>query len=287
MTQVQTFEDFPVTFVHHETIPYISHRSLAEYFKWPRTTRKRKFMNIAQPHPEMVAYFQCGPSREVQKLHHPFTSTEEFMTMTKAGLITRCLTKQGLILTLMKENKHARAKEFQKFGCAVLDSYMTHGEVGRQEASSLVELTAKINAENDTKRLENEKFRLELEKQRMDFEQKKLESAEMLAEREKLEKENYQLANLGAWSCILNAKRLAGTILTSSQKSKMNTFVRTLVIKKRVKWIRRPEWRKSKPFFVSREALQESMPDIGRLNLRIGRRQNLMYYAKKQGKCLL
>ena len=286
-TLTKTFEDFPVTFIHHEETPYISHRSLADYFKWKSGTRKNRFNDVAKPHPEMVAYFQYGPSREVKKFDHPFTSTEEFILMTKAGLITRCLTKQGLILTLMKENKHPRAKEFQKFGCAVLDSYMTHGEVGRHEASSLVELTAKINAENETKRLENERFRLELEKQRMDFEHKKLESAAMIAEQEYLKKENYLLANLGAWSCILNSKRLNGTVLTSSQKSKMNTFVRTLVIKKRVKWMRKPEWKKSKPFFVSDETLQESMPDIMQLRLRIGRSQNLMYYAKQNGKCLL
>ena len=143
--------------------------------------------------------------------------TTEYNRLNSNGLITRCLTKQGLILTLMTEKKHPRAEEFQKFGCAILDSYMTHGEVGRQEASSLTELTAKINAENETKRLENEKFRLELEKQRMDFEQKKLENAAMVADREKLEKENYQLANVVLYSQRKTFGRYNANKLTKEQ----------------------------------------------------------------------
>ena len=109
----------------------------------------------------------------------------------------------------------------------------------------------------------------------------------MIAEQEKLEKENYQLANLNAWRCILERKGLLNTIFTSSQKTKLNTFVRILVIKKLVEWKRRPEWNNSKTFFVSTEALQASIPDIMQLKLRIGRRQNPLYWSRKQGKCLL
>ena len=286
-TQIQTFEDFPVTFIHHEEIPYISHRSLADYFKWSCDTRRRRFKNVSENHPEMVAYFQCDSSRGMQLLHPSTMPTTEYNRLNSNGLITRCLTKQGLILTLMKENKHHRAREFQKFGCAVLDSYMTHGEVRRHEASNLAELTAKINAENDTKRLENERFRLELENRRMELEQKRLESAEMIATREKLQKENYQLANLNAWSCILRTKKLLGTTLTSTQKDKINHFVRVLKTMRLVEFISRPEWSRSKSFFVSDEAFKEAIPDIKRLTLRIGRGQNIMYYAKKHGKCLL
>jgi hypothetical protein len=277
-TLTKTFEDFPVTFLEYEKTPYISHQSLADYFKWTRDTRKRRFNSVAKPHPEMVAHFQCGPSREVQKLHHPFTSTKEFMNMTKAGLITRCLTKQGLILTMMKENKHPRATEFQKFGCAVLDSYMTHGEVGRHEANSLVELTAKINAENETKRLENERFRLELEKQRMNFEQKKIENAELINVTEKQAEEIDQLNNLRAHRLINERKGIQKP--SQAEFDRVCKFIATLSRRKII-------WKNRIPCFRSLEAYQATIPAIDRLRIYVPRSQRTVQWKLDNGKCAL
>ena len=142
-TLVQTFEDFPLTFLENENIPYISHKSLSDYFKWPKTTRRNRFKKLAENHPEMVAYFKTTHGGRGEFLDPSFVCTDEFTYMNNTRQITRCLTKQGLILVLIKEDSHPRAVEFQKFACAVLDSYMTHGEVGPQESTSIAELTEK------------------------------------------------------------------------------------------------------------------------------------------------
>ena len=117
----------------------------------------------------MIAYFKTTPREVAQKMDHPFVSTEEFKHLSLCNQITRCLTKQGLILAMVKEDKHPRAIEFQKFACAVLDSYMTHGQVGPHQATSVAELTAKINAENEEKRLENNNFSMQLEFKRLEI----------------------------------------------------------------------------------------------------------------------
>ena len=277
-TLTKTFEDFPVTFLEYEKTPYISHQSLADYFKWTRDTRKRRFNSVAKPHPEMVAYFQCGPSRGVQKLHPSVVGPEEFKRLNDNCKITRCLTKQGLILTMMKENKHSRATEFQKFGCAVLDSYMTHGEVGRHEASSIVELTAKINAENETKRLENERFRLELEKQRMDFEQKKIENAELINVTQKQAEEIIQLNNLRAHRLINQRKGIQHP--SRAEFDRVCRFIATLSRQKII-------WKNRIPCFRSLEAYQTTIPAIDRLRIYVPRSQRTVQWKLKNGKYAL
>ena len=76
----KTFEDFPVVFLKHEDVSYISHKSLAEYFKWKTGTRKNRFNKVATSHPTWVAYFDTSDRTGVQKIHPPSVGTDEFHT---------------------------------------------------------------------------------------------------------------------------------------------------------------------------------------------------------------
>lgn len=275
-SQVQTFEDFPLTFLHHEKIPYISHKSLADYFKWHKTTRKNRFKKNAETHPEMVAYFKTTHGEVARKLDHPFVCTDEFRHLTLCNQITRCLTKQGLILAMVKEDRHPRAVEFQKFACAVLDSYMTHGEVGPHEATSVADLAAKINAENEAKKLDhereklalehkkedNEKLRLTMGVKRLEIQEKKVENAALIQKNEELETRNYQLKNLQAIPQIYKRKQVRQP--TKSQFEATKKFVKQL-------GRRYIEWIGSKPYFRSRALFLEALPRIDRFRYHIPR----------------
>lgn len=277
-TLVQTFEDFPLTFLEHQTIPYISHKSLSDYFKWPKTTRKNKFQKIAENHPEMVAYFKTTHGGGAQKMGPSLVGTEEFQRLNNTRQITRCLTKQGLILTLIKEDKHPRAREFQKFACAVLDSYMTHGEVGRHEATSVADLTAKINAENEAKQLvleqtraNNDRLRIEfdgkIKLKQLEIKEKKVENAALIQEKDEEKRKADQALNLRAWICILNEHNMLNVKLTKFQTKRVNKLVGTLKRSGHIEWIYQKITKKRSPFFVSHEALADAKPIINGINL--------------------
>ena len=282
-TQVQAFEDFPLTFIEHDTVPYIAHKSLADYFKWPKTTRKNRFQKIAENHPEMVAYFLCDSSKGAQKMGPSTMPTAEYNRLNSNGKITRCLTKQGLILCLVKEDKHPRAIEFQKFACAVLDSYMTHGEVGPHKATSVAELTAKINAENEAKRLENINFSMQLEMKRLEIQQSKVKNDSLIREKKQLETDKQRLLNLPAFRTILKEKLLLGARLTQNQISKINKFISRN--REFITWETDNEGRR-RAFFRSQEHLAAARPAISRLRLYMSRQRCTMAWAKSNGKCM-
>ncbi len=296
-TQVQAFEDFPLTFIEHDTVPYIAHKSLADYFKWPKTTRKNRFNKIAENHPEMVAYFKTTPRGVAQKMGHPLVSTggrarkldpslvgtDEFKHLSLCNQITRCLSKQGLILAMIKEDKHPRAIEFQKFACAVLDSYMTHGEVGPHEATSVADLTAKINAENEAKRLENINFSMQLEMKRLEIQQSKVKNDSLIREKKQLETDKQRLLNLPAFRTILKEKLLLGARLTQNQISKINKFISRN--REFITWETDNEGRR-RAFFRTQEHLAAARPAISRLRLYMSRQRCTMAWAKSNGKCM-
>jgi hypothetical protein len=284
-TLVQTFEDFPLTFLEHQNVPYISHRSLSDYFKWSADTRRRRFKKIAENHPEMVAYFQCDSSRGMQILHPSTMPTEEYNRLNSNGKITRCLARQGLILALVKEDGHPRAREFQKFACAVLDSYMTHGEIGPHEANNYTELTAKINAENEARRLDveltrvkNDRLRIEfdgkIKLKQLDIQEKKVENTALIEKTQILQSDITQAVDLRAYKCIFRIAGLPNNI-PNYQFKRVSKFVYSFAMQRYV------EKKHGQLVFKSRVALNAARPLILRQRFLFSRRDMTMEYAHK------
>ena len=262
----KTFEDanvaFPVTFFEYDETPYVSHKSLANFFDWSDRKRKREFAGIAEFHPNKVAYFQCDSSRGGQFLTPCPPCTEDFQRLNDSGKIQRFLTKQGMILAVFQEKKHPKAKAFQDFCLSALDTLFSHGSVALPNAATLEEGTKKLDLERAKLKLQqshanNEKLRLTMGMKRLEIQEKKVENAALIQEKERIAQQNDQLMNWHACKRILRVKGIERGA-TTRQYEKVKSLVRQLG---------RPYiiWHGTTPCFRSPEMFNKALPTIRRL----------------------
>ena len=237
----KTFEDFPVVFLKHEDVSYISHKSLAEYFKWKTGTRKNRFNKVATSHPTWVAYFDTSDRTRVKKFDPSSVGTAGFKKLNDNHRILRCLTRRGLMMTLMQETKHPRAIEFQDFAISALDSLITHGYVRLHEANSLAEQTAKINAENERLKQEIKTLRLQIQR--------------ITAESNTNHGNYIKCADRHAWTRIMRLRSIpSGSFTrTSRRATRMKGLVRELERLEVIEW--HGERNRKKPYFISEASI--------------------------------
>ena len=272
----KTFEDFPVVFLNHEDVSYISHKSLAEYFKWNDRKRRRRFETVSTDHPQWVAYFNTSDRTVGQKMSDQFVGTDEFEKLDRSNNVLRCLTRHGLMMTLMQETKHPRAIEFQDFAISALDSLLTHGHVRLHQANSLAEQTAKINAENERLKLQHETLRLQIQHKRLCIEERKTENASLIRQNEAQRKEISQLLNLKAHRLINKRKGIRQP--SPSQFRSVCKFVKLLGDRFIV-------WKSETPYFKSRELYEEALPHIDRLRLYVPQYEMTTEWKMKNNIC--
>ena len=108
-TKVELFDGLSATIVTGGDNQYVSHKSLADMFQWPKSTRKKRFKQLADEFPGMVRYF-FSTTVGADQVEECSPSDREFKQRNDMGFILRCLNVKGLQWCLITELNRVKKK---------------------------------------------------------------------------------------------------------------------------------------------------------------------------------